>query len=47
MKPRMLLLLLPLLGCGSVVLGSSETAGRMYAEIDAQMQLGTALDAAA
>jgi citrate synthase len=35
------------LGCGSVVLGSSETAGRMYAEIDAQMQAGTALEAAA
>ena len=25
-----------ILGCGSVVLGSSETAGRMYSEIDAQ-----------
>ncbi len=36
-----------ILGCGSVVLGSSETAGRMYAEIDAKVQGGTALDAAA
>lgn len=35
------------LGCGSVVLGSSETAGRMYSEIDAKVQSGTALDAAA
>ena len=26
-----------ILGCGSVVLGSSETAGRMYSEIDAQV----------
>ena len=36
-----------ILGCGSVVLGSSETAGRMYAEIDAKVQAGTALDEAA
>ena len=36
-----------ILGCGSVVLGSSETAGRMYSEIDAQVQSGTSLDAAA
>jgi len=36
-----------ILGCGSVVLGSSETAGRMYAEIDAEMASGKALDAAA
>ncbi len=36
-----------ILGCGSVVLGSSETAGRMYSEIDALAQAGTALDAAA
>ena len=36
-----------ILGCGSVVLGSSETAGRMYAEIDAQVQAGTAVEAAA
>ena len=25
-----------ILGCGSVILGSSETAGRMYLEIDAR-----------
>jgi len=36
-----------ILGCGSVVLGSSETAGRMYSEIDAQVRGGTPLDAAA
>ena len=36
-----------ILGCGSVVLGSSETAGRMYSEIDAQVQAGSAIDAAA
>jgi len=36
-----------ILGCGSVVLGSSETAGRLYSEIDAQVQGGIALDAAA
>ncbi|MEO8921573.1 MAG: citryl-CoA lyase [Caldimonas sp.] len=36
-----------ILGCGSVVLGSSETAGRMYVEIDARVQSGTALDTAA
>jgi len=36
-----------ILGCGSVVLGSSETAGRMYSEIDAQAQSGAALDVAA
>jgi len=36
-----------ILGCGSVVLGSSETAGRLYAEIDARVQGGAALDAAA
>jgi citrate synthase len=36
-----------ILGCGSVVLGSSETAGRMYSEIDAQVRAGTPLDAAA
>ncbi len=33
-----------ILGCGSVVLGSSETAGRMYCEIDARMKSGTPLD---
>jgi citrate synthase len=36
-----------ILGCGSVVLGSSETAGRMYSEIDAQVRAGSALEAAA
>jgi citrate synthase len=36
-----------ILGCGSVVLGSSETAGRMYVEIDVKAQAGTALDEAA
>ena len=36
-----------ILGCGSVVLGSSETAGRMYTEIDAQVRAGSALDVAA
>ena len=36
-----------ILGCGSVVLGASETAGRMYSEIDAQVQRGTAVEAAA
>ena len=36
-----------ILGCGSVVLGSSETAGRMYTEIDAQMQTGVAVETAA
>jgi citrate synthase len=36
-----------ILGCGSVVLGSSETAGRMYSEIDAEVRSGKALDTAA
>ena len=36
-----------ILGCGSVVLGSSETAGRMYSEIDVRVAGGEALDAAA
>ena len=36
-----------ILGCGSVVLGSSETAGRMYSEIAAAVSGGTALDEAA
>ncbi len=36
-----------ILGCGSVVLGSSETAGRMYSEIDAQVRAGAALEVAA
>jgi len=36
-----------ILGCGSVVLGSSETAGRLYSEIDAQVQAGTPVNDAA
>lgn len=36
-----------ILGCGSVVLGASETAGRMYSEIDVKAKGGMALDAAA
>jgi citrate synthase len=36
-----------ILGCGSVVLGSSETAGRMYSEIDAKLQAGASIDEAA
>jgi len=36
-----------ILGCGSVVLGSSETAGRLYSEIDALASTGQSLDAAA
>lgn len=36
-----------ILGCGSVVLGSSETAGRLYSEIDARVRGGAALEAAA
>jgi citrate synthase len=36
-----------ILGCGSVVLGSSETAGRMFTEIDALMQSGVAMNDAA
>jgi citrate synthase len=36
-----------ILGCGSVVLGSSETAGRLYSEIDAQVRAGIAPEAAA
>ena len=36
-----------ILGCGSVVLGSSETAGRMYIEIDAKVAAGSTRDAAA
>jgi citrate synthase len=33
-----------LLGCGSVVLGSSEAAGRFFSEIAQRMDAGTALD---
>ena len=35
------------LGCGSVVLGSSETAGRMYTEIDAKVASGSQRNSAA
>jgi citrate synthase len=36
-----------ILGCGSVVLGSSETAGRLFSEIDARVASGGALNDAA
>ena len=36
-----------ILGCGSVVLGSSETAGRMFSEIDARVLSGLTMDDAA
>jgi len=36
-----------ILGCGSVILGASETAGRMYGEIDALANAGKSLDEAA
>ncbi len=36
-----------ILGCGSVILGASETAGRLYCEIDALAKTGQPLDAAA
>jgi citrate synthase len=36
-----------ILGCGSVVLGSSEAAGRFYAEIAARGDAGATIDAAA
>ena len=36
-----------ILGCGSVLLGASETAGRWYGEIDARMPQGEALADAA
>jgi citrate synthase len=35
-----------ILGCGSVILGASETAGRMYSEIDARVAAGEAIEAA-
>jgi citrate synthase len=35
-----------LLGCGSVVLGSSEAAGRLFAEIAERVDVGTGLDEA-
>ena len=36
-----------ILGCGSVILGASETAGRLFTEIDALVQAGTSLTEAA
>jgi len=36
-----------ILGCGSVILGASETAGRLFLEIDARMRGGAAIDDAA
>jgi citrate synthase len=36
-----------ILGCGSVILGASETAGRLFDEVRARMEAGATLDAAA
>lgn len=36
-----------ILGCGSVILGASETAGRLFIEVDAKVAQGVDLDAAA
>lgn len=36
-----------ILGCGSVILGAAETAGRMFGEVAAEVSRGTELDAAA
>ena len=36
-----------ILGCGSVILGASETAGRLFVEIEAQVTAGAALREAA
>lgn len=36
-----------ILGCGSVILGASETAGRMFADVAARMDAGATLDDAA
>jgi citrate synthase len=36
-----------ILGCGSVILGASETAGRLFAEVAARVDAGAALDAVA
>ena len=36
-----------ILGCGTVVLGASETAGRMYSEVDARVQSGASVADAA
>src|SRR5436190_9763603 len=36
-----------ILGCGSVILGASETAGRLFSEIDEQVRAGKDMEAAA
>jgi citrate synthase len=36
-----------ILGCGSVILGASETAGRLFDDVETRMREGAALDAAA
>lgn len=36
-----------ILGCGSVILGASETAGRLFTEVAARVDAGEALDAVA
>lgn len=36
-----------ILGCGSVILGASETAGHLFNEVDAKVQAGATLDDAA
>ena len=36
-----------ILGCGSVVLGSSETAGRLFSEIEARIGMGKRVEEAA
>lgn len=36
-----------ILGCGSVILGASETAGRLFAEVAARVDAGASLDDAA
>jgi len=36
-----------ILGCGSVILGAAETAGRMFREVEAEVSRGSELDVAA
>lgn len=36
-----------ILGCGSVILGASETAGKMFLDVDARAEQGISLDVAA
>jgi len=36
-----------ILGCGSVILGASETAGKLFVEVEASMNAGASLDDAA